>query len=756
MNDKRQPEQKEALNVGDIYFVLFRQKWLILAFSLLGFIAAAVVYVVKPAQYESEAKLYIQYLTGVKSGSTDPGDDSQLKYTPDASGYNIIQGEMELMTSQDVMNEVVADIGADRILAAYGGGEDTNAAARVVLLNLVKDEVPKTTSSLRVAFKHPDKDVARDVLRSVIENYRRASKDAHNTDIPEDFLTNDVEDLRQEEAQAVIDLNKAKHDAGIIYTLNDTKQSLSDQSQDLTSKLRNAKVDLASAQAGVKEPDKISIASSNSAAPTNAVVEIPEHVRTEYRADQRAQREAADAFSKAKLDYPEGSILLVRAQEQVDHLNDDLRKLEEKYPQIRESELPPTGSVVPGSGDLDVVDQALNANRIQNRIQALEAQLAQVKADQTNLESKEADIIIKQNRVDLKQSLLKQYMNRMEASSTTARQEFSGGIKIIEHPTPAIRKRSALAKKIIMGALAGGVVVGLGLAFLIELVLDRSVKRPGEIENSLRLPLFISIPDVNGNAHSKVTALPEKNRILLQETNSTALVATKRTAAKEDAEEIGLWDPRHRLHKYYAGLRDRLIVNFEVRNLTHNPKLVGVTSCHKGAGVSSVAAGLAASLSETGDGNVLLVDMRSPDGAAQQFYKGKPAMGGDAALGTDTRPDAQVHEHLYAASEGPHDGQIPAALSKRFASLMPKLKASDYDYIVFDMPPVSQTSMTARLSGLMDMVLLVIESEKSNRDSVKRATALLKESKAHVSTVLNKVHNYVPTSLHQEFLDDEA
>src|SRR5208283_2436805 len=102
--------------------------------------------------------------------------------------------------------------------------------------------------------------------------------------------------------------------------------------------------------------------------------------------------------------------------------------------------------------------------------------------------------------------------------------------------------------------------------------------------------------------------------------------------------------------------------------------------------------------------------------------------------------------------ESAPDEDIPPALSKRFATLMPKLKASDYDYIIFDMPPVSQTSMTPRLAGLMDMVLLVIESEKTNRDSVQRATALLKDSKAHVSTVLNKVRTYVPARLHPEFL----
>jgi len=85
---------------------------------------------------------------------------------------------------------------------------------------------------------------------------------------------------------------------------------------------------------------------------------------------------------------------------------------------------------------------------------------------------------------------------------------------------------------------------------------------------------------------------------------------------------------------------------------------------------------------------------------------------------------------------------------------MPKFKASEYDYIIFDMPPVNQTSVTARLAGLMDMVLLVIESEKTNQDVVKRVNQLLAESKAKVSTVLNKTRNYIPPLLHQEFLND--
>ena len=54
----------------------------------------------------------------------------------------------------------------------------------------------------------------------------------------------------------------------------------------------------------------------------------------------------------------------------------------------------------------------------------------------------------------------------------------------------------------------------------------------------------------------------------------------------------------------------------------------------------------------------------------------------------------------------------------------------------------------------MDMVLVVIESEKTNQDVAKKVVALLNESEAKVATVLNKTRAYVPARLHQEFLSD--
>jgi Mrp family chromosome partitioning ATPase len=211
------------------------------------------------------------------------------------------------------------------------------------------------------------------------------------------------------------------------------------------------------------------------------------------------------------------------------------------------------------------------------------------------------------------------------------------------------------------------------------------------------------------------------------------------------------WDEKHALRPFHETLRDRLIAYFEMINLTHKPKLVALTSCHHGAGVSTMAAGLASSLSETGDGNVLLVNMNSDEGDAHQFYKGKMTVGLDDFLEKDGRESALVHENLYVVQESSNRDKLPAIMPKRFSKLVSKMKASDYDYIIFDMPPVTQISVTPRLARFMDMVLMVVESEKTDRDVAARVSSLLSESRANVGVVMNKQRSYVPKALHQEF-----
>jgi Mrp family chromosome partitioning ATPase len=393
------------------------------------------------------------------------------------------------------------------------------------------------------------------------------------------------------------------------------------------------------------------------------------------------------------------------------------------------------------------VDNETQIKMLETKVKFLNSQFSQVQSNAAKIDESKATFVELEQRQRRQEAELEYFLRNLEQARIDGMigAGKAPNIGIIQSPSSPAKKWS---KKILKKAAIlafGGIAFGLALAFLIEMFLDRSLKRPVEIEAKLGLPLFISIPDFSRNGHSPAKMTGKRPLLLTEMAGEVA----------SGNQIVGPWNRQHPLRRFCEGLRDRLIVHFDIKGVTHNPKLVAVTSCAKGAGVTSVAAGLAASLSETGDGNVLLVDMNIAGGAAQQFYKGKLGCGVDDVLETEARKNALVQKNLYVAAQPMESSdKLPSVLPKHLMGLIPKLKASDYDYIIFDMPAVTQTSMTPRLARLMDMVLLVIESEKTNQEVAKKVISLLGESKANVTTVLNKTRSYVPAKLHQEFLND--
>jgi Mrp family chromosome partitioning ATPase len=374
-------------------------------------------------------------------------------------------------------------------------------------------------------------------------------------------------------------------------------------------------------------------------------------------------------------------------------------------------------------------------------------QLARIQADAAKLSEAEAKIEDLQRKKKVQENTYNYFVDSQNESNI--KESMGSGrstnIRPIQSPTPPFKEFGKFYKNT-FALMSGGLIVGLVWAFLIEFYFDRSVKRAVEIETKLRIPFFLSIPDLGQkNGGNRLTGSGRKQLALggAEKANAGALT----TAANLEMNSMTV---NHALDSHYDALRDRLVLYFESINLTRKPKLVAVTSTDKGAGVSTIASGLASSLSETGDGRVLLVDMNQENGAAQQFFNGKPNCKLDDALIREKREDAMVQDRLYVVSEGSQGDKLSRVLPKRFATLVPQLKASDYDYIIFDMPPVTQTSVTTRLAGFMDTVMLVIESEKSDRESVQQAHALLAQSKANVTAVLNKTKQYIPARLQND------
>jgi uncharacterized protein involved in exopolysaccharide biosynthesis/Mrp family chromosome partitioning ATPase len=310
-------------------------------------------------------------------------------------------------------------------------------------------------------------------------------------------------------------------------------------------------------------------------------------------------------------------------------------------------------------------------------------------------------------------------------------------ISAVQRPSPPMLNTKT-RNKIFLGLAGGGVALGIALALLRGLLLNRTVGRPLQLETQLHIPLMLSIPYANArNGH---LALPPNG----SPANPGALATRPRNS------KLAPWEAGHFMRPYCDAIRDRLGLYFELNHLTHKPKVVGVAGFSEDAGASTLAAGLAASLSETNDGKVLLVDANLGPEEVHPFFKGKPAYPLNAALKPEKKM-ASAADNLYLATVASSNPAGPAQIGlKKFFDMMPNLKASDFDYIIFDMPALDQTSPTWGMAAFMDKLLLIVEAEKNNRDLIKRSYRKLVEERDNVSVVVNKTRSYIPRWLDSE------
>ena len=708
----------------------------------MGILAAAAIHEFRPPPYQSEAKLFIRYVVTDSQMPGPPGDDVRTK-SPDRGGETIMGSELQILTSVDLAMQVAQTIGPEKILAKSGGGNSLNRAASVINSGLVVEVAPRS-SVIDLKFNNADPLIVQPVLQEIIDRYLKMHVEIHRAvGIIGDFLTQETDQLRSRLAQTEDDLRRAKNKAGVI-SLEDTKKSFADQMSRIQQQIFDAQADLAQRTAIFQALTKTA-APAEASATDEKEPPLPPDVVDQYQAIssriellRKTQQQMLTQFT------PENTrVKDVRAQ--LDAAEATRKDLLAKYPRLAQTAPVPSASGQPAA--FDVAAESIRLTSLQSRIKVLNAQMDQIRAEAAKVSQSEDAIMELQRKKDLEESNYRYYSASLEQSRIN---EALGSGKVsnispIQSPSPPFKDMSKNFK-LMAGAAIGGIAAGLAWAFLIEMLLDHSVRRPIDVERMLGVPLFLSIPVLKQSrklrrlqSGSRATAAlnaPKANGALVPTASSDVMLAEM--------------EHTHALHTFHETLRDRLIGYFESRNLTHKPKLVAVTGLGRGSGVTTTAAGLASCLSETGEGNVLLVDMTVGQGSAQQFYRGKEVVGLEELF--STRDNAQVQDKLYVVSEEPGQDKLSRILPQRFTKLVPQLKASNFDYIIFDMPPVSQISITPRLAGFMDMVLMVIESEKTDRELVQRATALLAQSKAHVGAVLNKTRSYVPSKLHQEYL----
>ena len=733
MTEHRTEPESSGLNVNNILIAIFKWKRFILGFGLFGIVAAAAVYFFFPTVYESDARLLVRYV--LERSAVDPVDAMSGQAGRAGTGMTndgVIAAEVSIITSWDLSVQVAEALGPNRVLPDAKAPTVVGAAAAIN--SGLATTTAKGSNIIGVSYQNGRPEVATAVLNELVSRYFTKHLEVHRSAGAFDFVSQQSDQIRARLNQTEDALKVLKAKAGVM-SLQDSTASIGAESSHLEDQLGLAESDLAEQLAKVKQIERgggpINLnetekAKENTPAPTNQLASNKDMEEYQALVTNLARLRETQLEMSAK--YTAENPLVKMNQAHINDLENQKRDFEKKFPELA------IAGAKGASGQLDLRVERARLAGMKSKVDDLRRQKSELQDRMKQLADIGPQIASLERNKDLEEQNYKYYSGTLQKARVDEALDPSKmpNISAIQRPSPP-GLVTKTRNKIALGSAVGGLALGLALALLFELVFNHSYKRRSEVELQLRSPVMLSIPYQGTNGRR--LRLPWKNG---QRTGKETPVKTKPNLAP--------WEVEHFIRPYSEAIRDRLGLYFELHGVTHKPKLVGVTGFGEGSGASTLAAGVAAALSETGDGKVLLVDVNATNGEVHPFFAGRPA----AALTTAIKPQAAITsaaDNLYLATVTQSGNKSTHLGLKKFFALVPNLKASDFDYIIFDMPPINQTSPTVGLAALMDKVLLVVEAEKTHRDVVKRGYRELVGARADVAVVLNKTRSYGPNWL---------
>lgn len=749
------PNPQGGFKVHDVLFVLFKHKWKILFLTLLGLIAAGVLYrkySLSPT-YESKAKLLVRYI--VQRNTSDPEAPDEV-----GTGMAARRTELEILQSFDLAIDAAAALGPEKLLPDQEAPTASLAANRIVGGFLVTPG--KDNSSIYLAYRDRDPNLSVAVLTQLIQTYFARHLSIHRSTEAYDEVSSQADRSRDALRATIEEINRLKSEFGVL-SINGTIAEFESRRQLARGNLMIAEAALAEQQAKVEALD-----SSLSIRPTedtrhrkelmvaNPGMSAAEDLRRRTMAE--AVVEYQDLLSRLELLRSERNRLLLRRpaedpmisalDRQITSVQKKSSSLATNYPEIT-SRLPSGVANSQSGGQVPLItnlgDEKAVLKAIEARVKLMTEQVNSIESEVAGLSALEIKLAELEHRRAREEETFRLFQTRLEKARIDEALDPSRipNILILQNPSTPVKSFDEKTKKAILGVAGSGLFLGLALAFLIELVIDRRVTRPADIQSRLQLPLMLSIPFVRLKTGHGKQPLPAPKA----ETESCADDETScfKLLPKSGDPFVTEQTSDHFIVPYANAIHDRILFNFHINNITHKPKLIGLTGLSNRAGVSTIAGGLARSFSENGNRKVLLVDLNAAvrDISDEKHPTESLRRAMDVSKSLHFRQSSQ---NLYFASAPMRrDGQSATSLAPiTLHEIMPHLLASDFDYIIFDMPLVGATSPTLTIAGFMDKVLLVLDGENTNRENLTWAYWELERGKADVSCIFNKARSHAP------------
>lgn len=360
------------------------------------------------------------------------------------------------------------------------------------------------------------------------------------------------------------------------------------------------------------------------------------------------------------------------------------------------------------------------AQGLEQSIAALETEREAALARLDGLIQQESQLTRLEREVAVLESNYRNHQEKLEEARIidALEAERISNVNVVQPATLVERPVSPNKRAIAALALFLGITGALGVAFLAEAV-DPTLRTREQAESQLQMPVLSTIP------------ARARRRDLLKSLNRPSTGDILDLHCKSLLQQVLYAQPQ----------------------ADAGSTTLGVLSVSPGNGGSTLAAQLAVVASRDLGLSTLLIDTDNEQKFVSRAFRLNGAPGLRELLANEAAEADCIQQigkrNLSVISSASQDRPGALKLDPRQVGTRLESLRRRYDLVIVDLPPAASSSDGVLLSGLLDHVLLVVESEKTVGASARRVRAQLLRSNAKLSgAVLTKTRDYLPRWLH--------
>lgn len=700
-------DEETKSSIRDLVAILFRGKWVVLGVLLAAVIPVIIYSLNLPDTYTTDARVVVK-----------PGKEQIWQAPVGDPGPSIVANrdemvgtEVEILKSRELARRVVRQIGISKILGTpvkQGKPSESEINSAISCL-LSKLSVTSRGRMIDITCTWGTAKMTVDILNCLLSNYLERHLEVHQDTRSYDFFRAQANQLDQRLKTAGRELADFKKQYSIVSFDQRKNIALEAYMAALAQKQRN-------------EAD-LEVLKERMIASKAQMATIPEH---ENVSQSQISHSGIYMDLKGKLNQTElerdellrrfqpDNPKLVRCEKTIEKVKEMMAKEQEVF----------TGSINTAKSELysgferNVVAGEVERKELIRRGVELEKQLIEYGQELERLTRLEPKLKELERELSISEQNYKLYITKFEESRVSDAMDAAKiiSVSILEPPVLPLAPLPVSRNTNIIISICLGAAAGIALVFLTE-YFDNTIKKPEDLKKILNLPVLGSIKELKRKEKLDLRALA-----------------------------VSPAPPTH-----YQRFKTNVLLHAAAKGA----KVFLLCSPTAGEGTSTLALNLAACLAKESNKRILLVDanMRTPSAHAILDAPVNPgfseAVEERAELSKTIR--RSVIQNLFVMPSG-LSPLNPSAIFEdpNLVKVIESLK-QDFDWVIFDAPPVNQYPDTILLAPKMDAVVMVIEAENKRAEIAMLAKKGL-EAANHATllgAVLNRRRHRIPEPIYR-------